>query len=177
MTLVSFSNVGVDFGATTLFSGITFTVAARDRWGIIGRNGTGKTTLFRLLTGEMQPTRGTIARQPNLRVSLLEQHRDFGEAATVWEAAAGELAELLALERSLADQASALAHDSSPEALERYGRDFERFEHEGGYAVTSRIDAVLHGLGFDPEKSRATSVRTLSGGERGRLGLARQLVG
>lgn len=176
MTLVSFANVGVDFGATTLFSGITFTVASRDRWGIVGRNGTGKTTLFRLLTGEMQPTRGQIARQPGLRVSLLEQHREFGGVETVWEAAAGELAELLDLERSLAEQAAALAHDSSEAAMERYGRDLERFEHEGGYEVTSRIDAVLHGLGFDPEKARTTPVSTLSGGERGRLGLARQLV-
>jgi ATP-binding cassette subfamily F protein 3 len=176
MTLVSFANVGVDFGATKLFSGITFTVASRDRWGIVGRNGTGKTTLFRLLTGEMQPTRGQIARQPGLRVSLLEQHRDFGGVESVWEAAAGELAELLALEQSLAEQAAALAHDSSESAMERYGRDLERFEHEGGYAVTSRIDSVLHGLGFDPEKARNTRVSTLSGGERGRLGLARQLV-
>jgi ATP-binding cassette subfamily F protein 3 len=176
VTQLSFSSVGVDFGATTLFSGVTFTVGAGERWGVIGRNGTGKTTLFRLFTGEMQPTRGTIARQPGLRVSLLEQHRDFGGAETVWEAAAGELAELLALEQSLAQQAAALATDASEAAMTRYGRDLERFEHEGGYAVTSRIDAVLHGLGFDPEKARATPVSTLSGGERGRLGLARQLV-
>jgi ATP-binding cassette subfamily F protein 3 len=176
MTQISFSDVGVDFGATHLLSGVTFTVAAGERWGVVGRNGTGKTTLFRLLTGEMQPTRGVIARQPALRVSLLEQHRDFGGATNVWEAAAGELAELLALERSLADQATNLAHDASEDALNRYARDLERFEHEGGYQVTSRIDAVLHGLGFDPERSRRTSVTTLSGGERGRLGLARQLV-
>ncbi len=176
MTLLSFSDVGVDFGATALFSGITFTVGAGDRWGIVGRNGTGKTTLFRLLTGEMVPTRGALARQPGTRVSLLEQHRDFGEAETVWEAAAGELHALLALERSLVHQAAALAHDSSPEALERYGRDLERFEHEGGYEVTSRIDAVLHGLGFDPTAARTTPVAVLSGGERGRLGLVRQLI-
>src|ERR1051325_10092345 len=176
MTQLSFSSVGVDFGATTLFSDITFTVAAGERWGGVGRNGTGKTTLFRLLTGELKPTRGAIARQPGLRVSLLEQHRDFGNAASVWEAAAGELSELLALEKSLADQAAALAHDASEEALARYGRDLERFEHEGGYAITARIDSVLHGLGFDPEKARNTSVSVLSGGERGRLGLVRQLV-
>jgi ATP-binding cassette, subfamily F, member 3 len=176
MTQISFSNVGVDFGATHLLSGVTFTVTAGERWGVIGRNGTGKTTLFRLLTGEMQPTRGVIARQPGLRVSLLEQHRDFGAATSIWEAAAGELAELLELEQSLAEQATNLAHDASEEALNRYARDLERFEHEGGYQVTSRIDAVLHGLGFDPERSRVTSVTTLSGGERGRLGLARQLV-
>ncbi len=177
MTILSFSSVGVDFGASRIFSDITFTVAAGERWGIVGRNGTGKTTLFRLLTGELQPTRGSMARQPNIKVSLLEQHRDFGDAVTVWEAAAGELAELLALEISLIDQAAALAHDSSPKAMERYSRDMERFEHEGGYAVTSRIDSVLHGLGFDPVLARATSVNTLSGGERGRLALVRQLVG
>src|SRR6266571_3754249 len=176
MTRIGFSGVGVDFGATTLFSDVSFTVAPGERWGIVGRNGTGKTTLFRLLTGELQPTRGIIARQPGLRVSLLEQHRDFGGATTVWEAAAGELAELLALEQSLAEQGAALAHDASEEAMNRYGRDLERFEHEGGYAVTSRIDAVLHGLGFDPAQASVTPLSALSGGELGRLGLARQLM-
>ncbi len=176
MTQLSFSGVGVDFGATTVFSDVTVTVAVGERWGIVGRNGTGKTTLFRLLTGDLEPTRGTIARQPGLRVSLLEQHREFGDAVTVWEAAAGELAALLALELSLIEQAAALESDASPEALDRYGRDLERFEHEGGYAVTSRIDAVLQGLGFDPAAARGTPVRSLSGGERGRLGLVRQLV-
>jgi len=176
MTQISFNGVGVSFGASTIFSDISFTVAAGERWGIVGRNGTGKTTLFRLLTGELEPSRGSVARQPGLRVSLLEQHRAFVGAETVWEAAAGELAELLALEQSLIQQAEALAHDSSEAALTRYGRDLERFEREGGYEVTSRIDAVLHGIGFDPARARITPVSTLSGGERGRLGLARQLV-
>ena len=176
MTQIAFTGVGVDFGATTLFSNVTFTVAPGERWGIVGRNGTGKTTLFRLLTGDLEPTRGNITRAPRLRVSLLEQHRNYGAATTVWEAAAGELAELLALEQSLVEQAANLAHDSSPRALAQYGEDLERFEREGGYAVTARIDAVLHGLEFDPAQARVTPLSALSGGELGRLGLARQLM-
>ena len=176
MTQIAVANVAVDFGATTLFKDITFTVAAGERWGIVGRNGTGKTTLFKLITGAMQPTRGQVSRQPGVRVALLEQYRDFGDARTVWEAAAGQFGDLLALEASLAEQAAALGEHSTEAALEKYGHDLERFEREGGYTFAPRVDAVLHGLGFDPVEARTRPLERLSGGERGRVGLARQLV-
>ena len=179
MTQISVSNVSVEFGATTVFSGVTFTVARGERWGVLGRNGSGKTTLFSLITGTQQPTSGVISRQPGLRVALLEQHREFVGAETVWEAAAGEFAELLALEQSLANQAQKLAEAGesvTTQMLERYDRDLERFQREDGYTLASRVDAVLDGLGFNPEQARTQSLAQLSGGERGRLGLARQLV-
>ena len=179
MTQIAVSGVSVQFGATTLFRDLTFTAARGDRWGIIGRNGTGKTTLFRLITGAQQPTTGAVSKQPGLRISLLEQHRDFGGATTVWEAAAGQFADLLALEQSLAEQAvkiGELGEASSPQMLARYDRDLERFDREGGYTFAPRVDAVLHGLGFDPVEARTRPLAHLSGGERGRLGVARQLV-
>ncbi|HEY1953020.1 MAG TPA: ABC-F family ATP-binding cassette domain-containing protein [Gemmatimonadaceae bacterium] len=179
MTQIAVSNVGVEFGASRIFEGITFTVGKGERWGVLGRNGSGKTTLFRLITGDRQPNEGAVTRQPGLKFALLEQHRDFAGAVTVWEAGAGEFAELLALERSLAQQADALAQageSATPQMLARYDRDLERFDREGGYTFAPRVDAVLQGLGFDPEKARTQPLEQLSGGERGRLGLARQLV-
>jgi ATP-binding cassette subfamily F protein 3 len=176
MPQIALSGVAVVFGATTLLENVSFGVERKHRWGIVGRNGSGKTTLFNLIMGALDPSRGQVIREPGLRITVLDQHRSFDNAHTVWEVAAGPFADLLALEKSLASQATALADDSSPGALARYDRDFERFEREGGYTFAPRVDAVLHGLGFDPEEARTRPVDTLSGGERGRLGLARQLV-
>ena len=179
MTQLSLSDIAIEFGATTLLQGVTFTVGAGERWGIIGRNGSGKTSLFKVITGAMKPTRGAVATDPGLRVSLLDQHRDFGNAKTLWDAAAQPWAHLLALEASLAEQAVKMAEygNDVPEAvLEKYGRDMERFGHEGGYTFHARVDAVLQGLGFDAEESKSRLIATLSGGERGRLGLAGQIA-
>jgi len=169
LTQIAISNAAVEFGASKIFGGITFTVGKGDRWGILGRNGSGKTTLFRLITGTHEPTEGQITRQPGLRFGLLEQHRDFGGAKTVWEAGAGEFADLLALEISLAEQGNRLAEvgeAATPQMMAKYDRDLERFDREGGYTFTPRVDAVLQGLGFDAEKARTQPLEQLSGGER-----------
>ena len=179
MTQISAGGIAVEFGATTVFEDVSFTVARGERWGIIGRNGTGKTTLFKVILGELGPTRGSIARVSGLRIAHLEQHRDFGDATTVWQAAAGGFAELLTLEAALAKQVARLAElgeRASNQLLRQYDRDLERFSREGGYTYAPRVDAVLHGLGFDPDEARTRSLERLSGGERGRVGLARQLV-
>ncbi|MBA3894959.1 MAG: ABC-F family ATP-binding cassette domain-containing protein [Gemmatimonadales bacterium] len=179
MTQIAFASVTVEFGATRLLENVTFTISRGERWGIIGRNGAGKTTLFRLATGELVPTAGSVSRATGLTTSLMDQQRDFAEAATVWEAAAGPFRSLLDLERSLAEQAVALAEAGdrlTEQALARYDRDLERFQREDGYSIAARIDAVLHGLGFDPDEARRRALDGLSGGERGRLGLVRQLV-
>ena len=179
MTLLSVSNVGVSFGATELFKDITFTVAAGERWGIIGRNGAGKTSIFKVITGELPPTVGAVARKPGLRHALLDQHRAFEGATTVWEAGAAAWREVITLEHRIAEQAVALGEMGegvTDEFLEAFGRDQERFADMGGYEYHARVDAVLQGLGFDAEESKSRLVATLSGGERGRVGLAAQLI-
>ena len=179
MTLVSVAGVAVRFGARELLRDVTFLVERGQRWGVLGRNGSGKTTLFNLIRGDLEPSAGTVSRVAGLRITLMDQYRDFGDAATVWDAVAGAFADLFALERSLAEQAAAMAEEGSavtPAMLERYDRDLHRFGREGGYEAAARVDAVLHGLGFDPDASRTRPLATLSGGERGRVALARQLA-
>ncbi len=169
--------MSVEFGATRIFEDVGFTVSKGDRWGIVGRNGTGKTTLFNLIAGRHEPSSGTLTRASGLRLTLLDQHREFKKGTTVWTAAASPFAHLLDLELSLGKQAAAMSDDTTSEAdLERYGHDLERFQREGGYEMEARVDAVLEGLGFDPKAARSQPVHQLSGGETGRVGLARQLV-
>ena len=179
MSILSISDLSVEFGATTLLRDVTLTVEPGERWGIVGRNGAGKTTLFRLIAGTLEPSRGTVARQAGLRIAMLDQYRDFGDAATVWEAAAQGYRDVMALEVSLERQGERLAElgDAvTPADLERYGHDQERFAHQGGYEFHARVDKVLQGLGFDAEDAKTREVGGLSGGERGRVGLAAQLA-
>ncbi len=179
MTLLSVSNVGISFGATELFKNITFTVAQGERWGIIGRNGAGKTSIFNVITGDRQPNVGSVARKPGLRHALLDQHRAFEGATTVWQAGAAAWRDVTLLEQRIAEQATALGELGervTDEFLERFGHDQERFADLGGYEYHARVDAVLQGLGFDAEESKTRLVSSLSGGERGRVGLAAQLI-
>ena len=179
MTLLSCSNVGISFGATELLRNITFTVAEGERWGVIGRNGAGKTSIFKVITGELQPTTGSVARKPGLRHALLDQHRAFEGATTVWQAGAAAWREVMLLEQRIADQAielGELGERVTDEFLERFGHDQERFADLGGYIYHARVDAVLQGLGFDAEESKTRLVSSLSGGEQGRVGLAAQLI-
>jgi len=179
VTLLALANVGVSFGATELFRNVTFTVADGDRWGIIGRNGAGKSSIFKLITGDLKPIVGSVARKPGLRHALLDQHRAFEGATTVWDAGAAAWGEVIALEKRIADQANRLGELGdriSDEFLQQFGNDQERFADLGGYVYHARVDAVLQGLGFDAEESRTRPVSSLSGGERGRVGLAAQLI-
>jgi ATP-binding cassette subfamily F protein 3 len=179
VTQLSLSSVGVCYGPAEVLKGVSFTVTAGDRWGVVGRNGSGKTSLFRIIMGEQEPSVGQVARAPALRIAVLDQHRDFLGATTVWEAVAAAFRETIDLELALARQADEFARagaETTEAQLASYARDLERFDHLGGYRYISLVDEVLEGLGFPAEQARTQLLASLSGGERGRVGLARQLV-
>ncbi|HEU4452165.1 MAG TPA: ABC-F family ATP-binding cassette domain-containing protein [Longimicrobium sp.] len=180
MTIVRLQDAGRQFGDRWVIRHVSFHVTQGDRWGIVGRNGVGKTTLFRILTGEDEPTEGEVWRHPGLRFTLMRQNRGEESHATVHQAALEPFADLVAMEARLhaeLERLSVVDHDS-PEGqrlMASYDRHGEEFRRRGGYTMRARADATLEGLAFPPE-TWEKPIRALSGGEVGRLRLVQTLL-
>ena len=169
MTLLTLADVSVSFGGNTVLHDLSLSLFKGERWGVVGRNGAGKSTIFRLLTGDLDPTSGTVARAAGLRVTHLDQHREYDDAMSVWDAAASGYREVIALDRELENLAARLEElgDRATEAdAEHYGRALEQFTHLDGYEFHAKVDAVLQGLGFDPDEARTRSLSFPAGGHR-----------
>ncbi len=141
MLLVNFSKVSKDFGGNRIFRDIDLEIMEGERIGLVGENGGGKSTLFKLLAGLDDPTSGIISRRRNLTIGYLAQEADPGQShKTVFEAVsevtqeAANLPELLqALEEEMADPSIADDPDRLARVLDEYGRAQERLEASGGY--------------------------------------------
>src|ERR1043166_3640193 len=176
MSLIAASGLGKHFGTQVLFRDVELTLADGGRVGLIGANGAGKTSLFRIFLGADDEFDGRLSRKRDLRVSSLEQDPRFPEGVTVREAMLSADPELLELERGMRDTPEALERGDEPAPLLARLGDLEtRFEARGGWEIESRAERILEGVGF-PRDLRGAPVASLSGGERGRLAFARFLV-
>src|SRR3954447_5081510 len=180
MTLVRLQDAGRQYGDRWVIRHVGFHVAQGERWGIVGRNGIGKTTLLRLITGEDEPTEGEVWRHPGLRFTHMHQDRREQSAATIREAALEPFAHLVAMEARLHREADELAHvdhesDEGRRLMASYDRHGEEFRRRGGYEMHARSEATLEGLGF-PADTWQKPTRALSGGELGRLRLVQTLL-
>jgi ATP-binding cassette subfamily F protein 3 len=182
MPIINVTQVGKSFGAERIFAGVSFQIEEQDRIGLIGPNGTGKSTLLTLLAGYEEPDEGLIAVARNTRIGYLSQTVDFQPQHTlreemltvfaqlrVWEHELSALAQEMALP---AVQEDAALHDH---LLARYDELQSRYEHGGGYTYENRVDQVLHGLGFTQEQQYAP-VMHLSGGQQTRAALGKLLL-
>ena len=177
MALLSVSNLRKDFSERTLFRDVSFEVGERDKIGLVGDNGCGKTTLFRLLTGEYTPDAGGVVRAKDARVGYMEQHvcRDGGR--TLWDEVESVFAPVMELEREWEAVNALLAGEKSGDAalIERQHSLTEWIEAMGGLTYKSRVRATLLGLGFD-EAAFSQPVDTLSGGQKSKAAMGRLLL-
>lgn len=177
MPALSVRNLGVTFVERVLFSGVSFDVESHDKVGFIGANGVGKTTLFRVLNGELSPSEGTVAFEKNTRVGYMEQHACrnpeidvYSELLSVFDYLKQMESDLAALNRQIARQPQNIN-----ELIEKQMRLIEEHERLGGLTYKSRTRAALLGLGFT-ENEFSMPVGNLSGGQRSKLCLAKLLL-
>ena len=173
MSVLSVQAAGRRFADRVLFSDVSFRLTSGDRAGLIGPNGTGKSTLLRIVAGLDSPDSGSVALARGTRIGFLQQELLVDVDGTVEAHARGAASHLVELERELRAMEHELATGDAG-LLERYADAQHHFEHAGGYDFEATLGRVLAGLGLDVLRGR--EVRTLSGGERTRLGLARLLL-
>ncbi|HUW62267.1 MAG TPA: ATP-binding cassette domain-containing protein [Candidatus Bathyarchaeia archaeon] len=174
MSLVRLDSVTKSLGGQPVLDAVSFRVEEGEKVGLIGRNGTGKTTVFRLITGEVEADGGVIERMRRARIACLSQMPHIKPDATIFDTVMHSFSELLEMEAQLGRMGEAIAAGDES-LLERYGHLQDEFAHRGGYDFRARAKRVLHGLGFSLEEFELP-VRALSGGQRTRLMLALVLL-
>jgi len=166
-------DIAKSYGPRTLFEGIGWHVAPGARVGLVGKNGIGKTTIFRLITGRESPDSGRVILKKGSRLGYLAQEtEDYGDK-TPLEATLEAATEARALEAELALLEERLA-SADPELLHRYEVAQARFTQLGGYRLDAEARRILAGLGFT-ERTMEKPIPSLSGGWRMRVALARLL--
>ena len=174
--LLSVSNVAKSYGVDQILSGVTFRLDMREKVALVGRNGTGKTTLLKILTGQIEPDSGNVQFAKGAKIGYLRQEAPVTLGRTVLEEAEEAVKKQLVLRGRLDELEAKLAvGQPTDEDLEEYALLHEHFLEAEGYSAERDLRVVLQRMGFTEEEfDKPTS--QLSGGEKTRLAIARLLL-
>lgn len=180
--LLQVSNISKSYGVSAILSHISMQVLERERIGLVGVNGAGKSTLLKIIAGEISADSGEIHKPKDMRLGYLAQNSGLQSDRTIIEEMRAVFAKLIETENELRELEVKIAdpnlHSDEKkyaDILERYAARSDWFKEHGGFEINTRINSVLHGMGFgsfDPN----TPISTLSGGQKTRLALARILL-
>lgn len=158
-----------------LLQGLSFDIQEGERVAILGRNGCGKTTLFKILTGEMEYDDGEVFVNPNKRLGLISQIPDFPAHYTVEDVLRSAYAEVRDAKRQMERLERDMANGATSEQLRQYDMLVNRFQSGGGYEMDVEVDKICNGLAITAAQ-RTQPFESLSGGEKTRVNLARLLL-
>ncbi|MGO9112361.1 MAG: ABC-F family ATP-binding cassette domain-containing protein [Thermoguttaceae bacterium] len=179
MILFQVEGIQKHYGPEPVLDGVTFDVRPGERIGLVGPNGTGKTTLMRILAEKEEADGGSIIRHPSLHVGYLEQQPEWEPGRTLLDEAKSALAGLMAMQEELISVAEEMGHCGDPLEHKRLADRYDHLQHEmqsrDAYNLDHKIERVLDGLRFRRETFNQP-VESLSGGEQNRLMLAKLLL-
>jgi len=178
MSLVTLANLRFGHGTRLLLDGVSGSIHEGERVGLVGRNGCGKSTLFKLIAGLLKPDDGEVQIARTVRIGYLEQDPKLPQDKSLRGAAAEAFASIDQLKQELDgvfERMATAEPDELEKLMDRQVSLEEAIDAAGGYAVDHKIDAALHGLGFT-DADFELPVKGLSGGQKARLGLARLLL-
>ena len=176
MVDISVKNVNKFFViGENLLEDLSFDIQEGERVAILGRNGCGKTTLFKILTGEMDYDGGEVYVNPNKKLGLISQIPRFPEGYTVEDVLRSAFTELTSAKRKMEALEQAMAQGATAEQLREYDALVNRFQSGGGYDMDVDVDKICNGLGITAAQ-RPQEFDSLSGGEKTRINLARLLL-
>lgn len=174
--LAGLQNVTFEFGARTIVKNATWHIHPNERIGLVGYNGTGKSTLLKVLVGEYQPSEGTVERSRTTTIGYLHQDLlSFDTAESILEVALHAFDKVKAIEKELEQLTAALEKQQTDELLHRYSDKLHHFQEAGGYEVQHQTEEVLQGLGFN-NADLQRPYKEFSGGWRMRVLLAKMIL-
>jgi ATP-binding cassette, subfamily F, member 3 len=174
--LASLNNVTLEFGSRVLFEEVNWSIFENERIGLIGYNGTGKSTILKLLAGTMNPSKGTIEKSRDTTIGYL--HQDLLSLETeesILEVAKGAFAAQLALQKEIEQLTHELENSNDEAKLILYADKLHDFEVLGGYEIDHKTEDVLQGLGFK-NSDMSRPFKEFSGGWRMRVILAKMIL-
>ncbi len=174
--LAGLQNVTFDFGARTIVQDATWHIHPNERIGLIGYNGTGKSTLLKLFAGEYAPSAGTVERSRSTSIGYLHQDLlSFDTSESILEVALHAFDKAKRIEKELEIITKQLETTTTDELLQAYSEKLHEYEEAGGYTIEHRTEEVLQGLGFSNSDLKRP-YREFSGGWRMRVLLAKMIL-
>ncbi len=177
MSLLSCQNLRLSYAQRDILINATFDIAKGDKIGLIGSNGCGKTTLFKAICGELEPTEGRVIKANLTEIGFVQQHACQGSTLTVYDELLTVFSHLYRMEQELEElhRKVELTEGKVPEYLEKQALLTEEYQNKGGLTYKNRAHSCLMGLGFTPEEEKLP-VSALSGGQRTKLSLGKLLL-
>ncbi len=176
--ILSCSHITKAFGEDTILSDVSFHINDNEKCAVVGINGVGKTTLLRIITGELGADSGEVIFSKNASFGYLRQYQPLDSENTIYEEIKSAKADIFELEkriRSLESKMRSASDNELEKMYSEYNRTMTEYERLGGYACESEITGIIKGLGFS-EDSFNQKINTLSGGEKTRIALGRILL-